>query len=138
MIMIRSQAEQSCGTYIGDSPSCPDPRNEAIAKHLGFDVASTGSWYHQSSLGERTRSARFIHFVPIKIPRTRSACIRLDRHVSRVQCGPCNPKSPKEVYGISETVRIVTRLVRVSEIININHLLRSASAVALKSSVDTC
>lgn len=68
----------------------------------------------------------------------------------------CNLKSPKKVHGTSEMVRIVTRLVSVLEIIDsagvamvagdgqeiigmiINHLLRSACAVDLKSSVDTC
>jgi hypothetical protein len=39
--------------------------NEAIAMSLGFDVASTGSWCYQSSLGKWFPFACFIHFVPI-------------------------------------------------------------------------
>lgn len=83
------------------------------------------------------------------MPRTRSECIRLDRRVSRVRRRRCSLKSPKKVNGTSEMARIVARLVSAGagmvasdgqDIISmiINHLLRSACTIDLKSSVDTC
>ena len=46
MILLNSQAEQSCEPYIGGNLFFPGVRNEAIAESLDFDVALTGSWYH--------------------------------------------------------------------------------------------
>jgi len=89
-----------------------------LQESLGFDLASTGSWYHQNSLGKQTTPfARFIHYVPIGMPRTRSECIRLGRRVSRVRRRPWSLKSPKKVNGTSEMAEIVTRLVSASEIV---------------------